>query len=186
MVTDRREATAIAGEGELPMVVGKGWQTWTIDARSKQQLITLDYTKTGIAGLPYVSAGQAVALSDLSMQLLKDSHQINQNVAIGDAQASSLSDLSISDNTKPTSQIHSLNCPNCASPVPYVVGATQFLLCPSCHTEIALTGNTAEVLQTHAMMQAFPTSLPLGAKARIIESDLAEVSEFSHTTIRFC
>lgn len=183
VVTDRREATAIAGEGELPMVVGKGWQTWTIDARSKQQLITLDYTKTGIAGLPYVSAGQAVALSDLSMQLLKDSHQINQNVAIGDAQASSLSDLSISDNTKPTSQIHSLNCPNCASPVPYVVGATHFLVCPSCHTEIALTGNTAEVLQTHAMMQAFPTSLPLGAKARIIESDLAEVSEFSHTTI---
>lgn len=171
-VSDRRDAYAIAGEGELPFVVGKGWQTWVIDAQYKRDFITLDYAESGPDAPPVVHKGQAVELSALKMQLLKEGHQISEK-------ASQASGGVGGSDTGSSVQISKIECPNCGSPIPYVEGATDFLVCPSCHSEVKLTGHTAELVQMHSTMQNFDSTLPLGAKARISSADIIGVSEFS-------
>lgn len=161
-ITDKRSATAIAGEGELPFIMGKGWQTWGIDARYKRQFITLDYAENGVEGAPIIYQGSAVTLDNLNMQLLKDDRQLNDNGKV--------------NNNNQT--IAKLDCPNCGSPVPYIAGATNCLLCPACHSEIELTEKTAQLVQLHSMMQKQKTSLQLGDKARINAAELISVSEW--------
>ena len=100
------------------------------------------------------------------MQLLKDERQINEQAGQGSAAGSSLI-------------ISKIDCPNCGSPIPYVEGATDYLVCPACHSESKLTGSKAEIIEMHAAMQHFDSTLPLGAKARISATDLIEVNEFS-------
>lgn len=195
-VTDKRSAVAIAGEGELPFVVGAGWQTWVIDARFKRQFITLDYAEQGQQGTPIVYQGGSVTLKQLNMQLLKDEEQINQatsaaglasNNQTSDTTAEHIDSKDKNNPVNPTSsttpnRLTQLDCPNCGSPVPFVAGSTNFLLCPTCHSEIKLTGSTAEVLKLHSMMQHYQTSLTLGAKARILATELADVNEVANLT----
>lgn len=197
-ITDKRTAHILAGEGELPHVIGTGWQTWSADARHLRQFATLDYTsnyhQSTKANHPTVYIGEAVSLDDLQMQLLKDDSQIQQSVqfsGVAENDFSQNGETSATGKTeenspalspppkKTNAQITLLDCPNCGSPVPYVAGATQFLLCPSCHSEISLQANTAQILQLHSMMQSVATSLKLGAKARISEADLQAVDSFS-------
>ncbi|WP_019672014.1 DUF4178 domain-containing protein [Psychrobacter lutiphocae] len=172
LVSDKREATAIAGEGELPFVMGAGWQTWGIDAQFQRAFISLDYAQQGPQHAPIVYQGQVVQLDQLSMQMLQESAQISEQVN----QAGSGSST---DQTQMV--ITNLDCPNCGSPIPYVQGATEFLFCPSCHSEVQLTGNKAEVVRMHSAMQHFDASLPLGAKARIDSADVIDVSEVALT-----
>lgn len=172
-VNDRRDAYAIAGEGELPFIVGKGWETWVIDAQYKRESITLDYADSGPDSPPIVHKGRAVELLELDMQLLKDDRQISEHA--------SQADTGMGTTGADASYVHisKIECPNCGSPIPYVEGATDFLMCPSCHSEVKLTGSTAKVVQMHSTMQNFDSTLPLGAKARIASADVIEVSEFS-------
>ena len=165
-VSDRREAYAIAGEGELPFVMGEGWETWVIDAQYKREFITLDYAELGPDHPPVVHQGQAIELAALQMQLLKDERQINEQAGQSSASGSAL-------------VVSKIDCPNCGSPIPYVEGATDYLVCPACHSESKLTGSKAEIIEMHAAMQHFDSTLPLGAKARISATDLIEVNEFS-------
>lgn len=158
-VTDKRTAVAIAGEGELPFVMGKGWQTWVIDARHERRFITLDYADSGESGVPTVYQGASVVLEQMDMQLLKDDRQMNET-----------GHLDEEDTAK-------IDCPNCGSPIPYIAGATNCLLCPACHSEVKLTGETAELVNIHSMIQAQTTSLQLGDKARINATELASISE---------
>lgn len=160
-VTDKRTATAIAGEGELPFIMGKGWQTWVIDARYKRQFITLDYADNGADSAPIVYQGNAVTLDKLQMQYLKDDRQLSDGGKIKEEKQA----------------LAKIDCPNCGSPVPYVAGTTHCLLCPACRSEVKLTGKTAELVEVHSMMQAQTTSLQLGDKARINLAEIADISE---------
>ncbi len=196
-VTDRRSADAIAGEGELPYVVDSGWRTWVIDAQFMRQFITLDYGDSSENGLPTVYQGQAVDLADLDMQLLKDDRQINAaagQAGLDDGLDDDLDDdlgdpedsVDLDDAANPAASqtnnqiiISKIECPNCGSPVPYIEGKTDFIICPACHTESKLTGSTAEMLAMHSTMQSFVSTLPLGAKARIADADLAGVKPFA-------
>ena len=166
-VSDRREAYAIAGEGELPFIVGEGWQTWVIDARYKRKLISLDYAESGSAQSPIVHQGEAIDFAALNFQLLKDDRQLNEQVSVNQAGAMGHSDSQSKVSDKPSGnsvKISKIECPNCGSPIPYVAGATEYLVCPACHSESKLTGSTAELIAMHSTMQHFDSSLPLGAK----------------------
>lgn len=166
-ISDRREAYAIAGEGELPFVMNEGWETWVIDAQYKREFITLDYAELGPNYPPVVHQGQAIELSALQMQLLKDERQINEAASQANNSAGS------------GPLISKIECPNCGSPIPYVEGATDYLVCPACHTESKLTASKAEIIKMHSAMQHFDSTLPLGAKARILAADLVDINEFS-------
>ncbi|PIE42283.1 MAG: hypothetical protein CSA47_01455 [Gammaproteobacteria bacterium] len=174
-VTDKRMATAIAGEGELPFVMETGWQTWGIDARYKRRFITLDYGEHGKDRAPIVYQGRSVTLSQLAMQMLKDDRQLGESGRLAN---SGSGDDGNDEGEK--RDLDKLDCPNCGSPVPYVAGSTNCLICPACYSEIKLTGDTAEVLKLHSMLAAQQTSLSLGDKARIDEKEIADISAIQH------
>lgn len=145
-VTDFRRATCTGGQGELPFVVGKGWESAVADLRYQARFITLDYSD---GYPPQVYEGRAVTLTTLKMQLLRDGQQVKSTTG------------------KVKGNITNLACPNCGSPIPYVLGMAEHLACPSCRAEVAITGPKAEVLQTHKELVTLKTALSLGDNAPI-------------------
>jgi hypothetical protein len=149
-VTDIRMAECTGGQGELPFVVGQGWQAHVADLRQGQQFLTLDYSD----GFPPQGfLGRAVSLDDLKMQLLREGDQISRGAG------------------QIRGQMQSLACPNCGSPVPYVVGVAEHLVCPACRAEVAIEGETATVLATHKELLKLNTALQLGDQAKIDGAD---------------
>ncbi len=145
-VTDYRRATCTGGQGELPFVVGKGWQTAVADLRFQARFMSLDYTD---GYPPVVYEGRAVTLTFLKMQLLRDGQQVQ------------------STSGKVKGAITNLACPNCGSPVPYVLGMAEHLVCPACRAEVAVTGAKAQTLVTHKELITLKTALSLGDNAPI-------------------
>lgn len=150
-VTDLRTAQCTGGQGELPFVVGQGWQARVADLRKDQQFLTLDYSEGRTQ--PEGFAGRAVTLSELHMQLLRDTDQISSS----------------SGNIK--GSLQSLECPNCGSTVPYVFGVAEHLVCPACRAEVAIAGDTATVLAKHKELTTLKTALQLGDRGNIAGLD---------------
>ncbi|AXI03201.1 DUF4178 domain-containing protein [Aquirhabdus parva] len=145
-VTDHRTATCTGGQGELPFVVGQGWQSSVADLRFQARFMSLDYSD---GEPPQVYEGRAVTLQGLKFQLLREDALI---------QASS---------GKVKGKITNLECPNCGSPIPYVMGMAEHLVCPACRAEVAMTGKKAEVLVKHKELVTLKSALSLGDKASI-------------------
>ncbi|MEC7118893.1 MAG: DUF4178 domain-containing protein [Pseudomonadota bacterium] len=166
-VTDVRTADCVGGQGELPFAVGDGWQAKVADLRKDQQFLTLDYTE----GLhPQGFEGDAYRLQDLQMQMLRDTDQM------------------VATAGQVRGQMTSLSCPNCGSPVPYVAGVAEHLICPACRAEVAVTGDTATVLQTHKRLLSVNTLLELGDKAVIAHQHyavlgIAQMNEVGEPTL---
>ena len=143
-VTDHRTATCTGGQGELPFVVGKGWQASVADLRVQARFMTLDYSD---GYPPQVYEGRAITLSGLKIQLLRDVDQLQ------------------SASGKIKGKITNLECPNCGSPIPYVMGMAEHLACPACRAEVAIAGDKAELLVKHKELTTLKTALSLGDKA---------------------
>lgn len=145
-VTDQRTASCTGGQGELPFVVGNGWQTSVADLRFGSRFLSLDYTD---GYPPLVYDGRAVTLSALKFQMLRDVEQVQSTTG------------------KIKGKITNLECPNCGSPIPYVMGIAEHLVCPSCRSEVAMGEDKAEVLVKHKELTTLKTALVLGDKATI-------------------
>ena len=145
-VTDQRTASCTGGQGELPFVVGNGWQTSVADLRFGSRFLSLDYTD---GYPPLVYDGKAVTLSALKFQMLRDVDQVQSTTG------------------KIKGKITNLECPNCGSPIPYVMGMAEHLVCPSCRAEVAMGEEKAEVLVKHKELTTLKTALSLGDKATI-------------------
>lgn len=166
-VTDLRTADCVGGQGELPFVVGRGWQAKVADLRKGEQFLTLDYSE---AHPPQGFEGDAYQLSDLNMQLLRDTEQ--RVASAGQVRGA----------------MTSLACPNCGSPVPYAVGVAEHLVCPACRAEVAITGDTATVLATHRKLLSIKTLLELGDQAVIEQQHyvvlgIAQMNEVGESTL---
>lgn len=166
-VTDLRVADCVGGQGELPFVVGQGWQAKVADLRKDTQFLTLDYSD---GQPPQGFEGDAYALTDLNMQLLRDADRIAASAG------------------QVRGQMTSLSCPNCGSPVPYVVGVADHLVCPACRAEVAVTGDTATVLKTHKKLLSIKTLLQLGDQATIDQQPyvvlgIAQMNEVGEPTL---
>lgn len=145
-VTDCRTATCTGGQGELPFVVGKGWQTSVADLRFASRFLSLDYTD---GYPPLVYDGRAVTLDALKFQMLREVDQVQSTTG------------------KIKGKITNIECPNCGSPIPYVMGMAEHLVCPSCRSEVAMGEEKAEVLVKHKELVTLKTALSLGDKATI-------------------
>jgi ribosomal protein S27E len=145
-VTDCRHATCTGGQGELPFVVGQGWQTSVADLRFRSRFISLDYTDTYP---PQVYDGQAVTLPNLKFQLLRDVDQVQSTTG------------------QIKGKVTNIECPNCGSPIPYVMGMAEHLLCPACRAEVAIAGEKVELLVKHKELTTLKSALSLGDKATI-------------------
>lgn len=144
--TDIRSADCIGGQGELPFVVGTGWQAHVADFRNGSRFLTLDYSD---GTPPMLYAGEALTLDDLQCQMLREQ----------DAIAESAGAL--------TETLSTLACPNCGGSISYAVNAATHLVCPSCHAEVQCAQDTLVVLRKHAELQTLQTSLQPGAEATI-------------------
>jgi len=144
--SDVRTAKCSAGQGELPFKVGAGWQARVADFRTGDRFLSLDYSDGDV---PRVYAGQAVKLTDLKPQLLRDADRIMD--AAGRFRG----------------KVSALACPSCGAPVKCAPGVTVHIVCPSCHAEVDTAGSVATVLAAGAALDQVKFTLALGAEAAI-------------------
>lgn len=146
-VAERRVAQLVAGEGELPFVVGRGWEARVVDLRRGAEFVTLDYSFP-----PQVQVFLGRGYDDwpaLRAQGLRRPFEIKD--AAGRFKGK-------------TAQ---LMCPSCGSGLSFPVGQVKQLVCRSCHAQLDVTGEKAELLAKHAEMEALPSSLKLGERGTI-------------------
>lgn len=145
--TDVRKAQCVGGEGELPFMVGSGYQAQVADYRSGEYFLTIDYSHGKTATL---YAGRAVDLSTLKCQLLLSDNDISTRAG------------------RIKGSVHTLHCPNCGFALPYNVGVATQLSCPSCASSVDCSGDRAVLLsKMQAQLKARFARLELGAKGRI-------------------
>lgn len=142
---DLRSARCVGGEGELPMLVGQGWQAKVADYRHTYRFLTLDYSD-GPQPRRYV--GKAVTLEALKAQLLREPDDIARSAG------------------RLPGTVASLACPACGAPIAWVPGVAAQLHCPACGRASDATAGTAQVLDK-VTRQPPQTSLALGDKGRI-------------------
>ncbi|HBD38181.1 MAG TPA: DUF4178 domain-containing protein [Cupriavidus sp.] len=138
---DVRTARCTGGQGELPFQVGTGWTAQVADFRNAGNFLTLDYAD---GYPPAVYTGQMVELDQLKCQLLRSADEIDRTADRYRGKAIPLA------------------CPNCGSPIAYRAGVANFIICPSCHSEVDCTTSTAIVLEKNAEIEALQTSLTPG------------------------
>lgn len=139
--TDVRTAQCVAGEGELPFVVGAGYVARVADFRCDDRFLTLDYSDGEV---PQVFLGTATTLETLGCQLLRDDTQVQDSAGAFKGKADTL------------------ECPNCGSGISYAPGQAEHLVCPSCHAEVSASAGQLEVLHKHDALQTATTTLQLG------------------------
>ena len=139
--SDVRTARCTGGEGELPFQVASGWTAQVADFRVADKFLTLDYAD---GYPPAVYTGQAVMLPQLKAQFLREADAIGRTADRYRGKAVPLS------------------CPNCGSPISWRMGVANFVVCPSCHSEVDCTTSTAIVLEKHSEIEALRTSLTPG------------------------
>lgn len=134
-------------QGELPFALPARFENRVADFRCENAFLTLDYA----TATPTAFLGKTVKLAELALQNLKDDAQIRQEA--GRLKGSRLAQ----------------NCPNCASPVQWLSGVTNTVICPSCHSDLNMSEGKAKLREADAMRKAQETSftLPIGRKGKI-------------------
>jgi ribosomal protein S27E len=143
---EKRVATCIGGQGELPFRVGQGWEARVVDLRSGGQFATLDYSD---GDKPALYAGEAVTLEQLQCQLLRDDEQIRTSAG------------------KYRGRVESLECPSCGTAISYLPGLAANIVCQTCHTQLDAASPQVQVLAKGEQAERVRFTLPLGAKADI-------------------
>jgi hypothetical protein len=143
---EKRVATCIGGQGELPFRVGQGWEARVLDLRSGERFATLDYSD---GDTPVLYGGVAVTLEQLQCQLLRDDEQIRASSG------------------KYRGRVESLECPSCGTAIGYLPGLTSSIVCQSCHAQLDAASPQVQVLAKGEQAERFRFTLPLGATADI-------------------
>jgi hypothetical protein len=158
--SDVRTARCTGGQGELPFKAGEGYVARVADFRVGDRFLTLDYSDEGS---PRVYAGEAVDLSDLKPQLLRDPDTIHD--AAGHFRG----------------KVSALTCPSCGAAVKVVPGITVHIVCPNCHADVDTSGSAATVLAAGQAVESVPFTLELGTDATIEGSRYTVLGEMRRT-----
>ncbi len=143
-VANVERAKVIAGAGELPFVVGAGYDAPVADLRNGSGgFATLDYSDaTADAPAPRLYIGRAVALADLKMSGLRE--DFGKDVA--------------SDQ---------FACPNCGAPVQVRLTDSKSIACPSCASVIDLSRGVGARVELFKQAAAPVPLLPVGSEGRL-------------------
>ena len=147
-VANRTRAKVVAGQGELPFVVGSGYDADVVDLRDPTgSFATLDFSDHAVAAgegpaqaLLYV--GRAVTLDALKLDGLRET--LERVVA-----------------TEPFS------CPNCGSPVQASLATTKSITCPSCASVIDLAAGSGGRFAFVRQAARFRPTIPIGRTGRL-------------------
>jgi hypothetical protein len=146
-VAERRVAQLVGGEGELPFVVGQGWEARVVDLRRGADFVTLDYSFPPKVQV-FLGRGY-LDWSGVRAQGLRRPYEIKD--AAGRFKGKSAQ----------------LACPSCGSALSFPVGQVLQLFCKACHAQIDVSGEKAEILAKHREMEALPSALKLGDRGTI-------------------
>jgi hypothetical protein len=146
VAADVRTAQCVGGQGELPFIVGAGWQARVADLRAATTFATLDYSD---GDTPQLYLGRAVTLQALQCQLLRDDTAIEQTAG------------------RYRGKLTALACPSCGSQIQYLPGLTNTLVCRACSTQLDATSPQVEVLRAGERVKAARTTLELGAEGKL-------------------
>lgn len=160
LAADKRSATCVGGQGELPFAVGQGWSARVADFRKGASFLTLDYSD---GHEPLAFQGHAVELADLKCQLLRDD------------------DAVLASAGRYRGKLSTLECTACGTAIQYLPGLTTTLVCPSCATQLDASGPKAEVLASAERIERRLPTLALGAKARVVGQDYTVIGAMERT-----
>jgi hypothetical protein len=146
VAAERRVAQCIGGQGELPFVVGAGWQARVADFRQGAQFATLDYSD---GDTPVLYGGSAVTLEQMQCQLLRDDDAIHASAG------------------RYRGKVASLACPSCGTAVVYLPGLASNIVCQSCHAQLDAASPAVQVLAKGERTEHQRFTLTLGSKAKI-------------------
>ena len=145
IITDVRTAQCVGGQGELPFVVGPGYEAKVVDCRSGDRFLTLDFSDR----IPLLYVGQAVTLPDLKADFLRDGETI----------------LASAGRLKGTGAV--LDCPSCGNPLQYQAGVATQIVCKACASVVDCSGDKALVLEKHSAVEQYHATLDVGDGAMI-------------------
>ncbi|WP_229416294.1 DUF4178 domain-containing protein [Pseudoduganella armeniaca] len=146
VAADVRTAQCVGGQGELPFIVGAGWQARVADLRAGTTFATLDYSD---GDTPQLYVGKAVTLQALQCQLLRDDTAIAQTAG------------------RYRGKLTALACPSCGSQIQYLPGLTNTLICRACNSQLDATSPQVAVLRAGERVKAARTTLELGAEGKL-------------------
>lgn len=138
-VTDIEKARCVAGQGELPFVVGAGYELPTVDLRSDQHYATLDFSETP----PVFFVGESVTRDDLRLNNLRDTTA-----------------QSLTANT----QSANLACGACGAAFTLHAPTIERVICQHCGSIIDATDRNFKVIQKNAVvLNTLHPRIPLGS-----------------------
>jgi ribosomal protein S27E len=146
VVADKRTARCIGGEGELPFVVGDGWEARVVDLRRGAEFATLDYSD---GPQPMLYKGAVRTLEQLRCQLLRDDETIKASAG------------------RYRGRVTALACPKCGASISYLPGVTANVVCQSCRSELDASTPAVQVLRAGEEGDRHVGALALGSKGRI-------------------
>ena len=153
VAADKREISLkkSAAQGELPFKLTEDTVSKVIDWRCEDLFLTTDYGSS----LPELYYGRMVSPNHLNLQHTRTDDQIRETAG------------------RLKGSRHSENCPNCGSPVHWLSGLTDFLICPSCGSRLEVGKEKARLITANAMRAAQKNlfTLPVGKQGRLNGSE---------------
>ena len=151
--SDKREISLrkSAAQGELPFKLTADTTSKVIDWRCSGLFLTIDYGDDP----PEIYYGSMVGLNELKLQNTRTDDQIRETAG------------------RLKGSHHSENCPNCGSSVHWLSGVTDFLICPSCGSQLEVGKEKARLITANAMRVAQDKlfTLPIGKQGRLNNND---------------
>lgn len=153
-VTNIETARCIAGEGELPIRVGAGYDAPVVDLQAAgNTFATLDYSEDP----PLVFIGEQVRFDDLKLTRLREIMPAGWEI-----------DASI--------QAQAFQCPGCGSSLTIrAQGHTETLACGTCGSIIDITDKNFRILSTFKTQIKHEPPIPLGARGRLEDTEFEAI-----------
>ena len=126
-------------QGELPFLLPEKMTNQVSDWRCENAFLTLDYA----INPPQAFLGRTVKLAELSLKNTRSEEAIKYS-------AGSLK-----------GEITSKYCPHCGSPIEWVVGAADTVICPSCSSQLDASQEDIKLIEANTMREAQQTNLTL-------------------------
>ncbi len=159
-VTNIETARCVAGEGELPIRVGAGYDAPVVDLQAAGNVFaTLDYSETP----PLVFVGEQVHFGDLKLSRLREVMPVGWEPDAGiKAQA--------------------FQCPGCGSSLTIrAKGHTETLACGICGAIIDITDPNFRILSTFKSRIKHEPILPLGARGKLENTEYEAIGYLRRT-----
>ena len=159
-VTNIENARCIAGEGELPIRVGPGYEAPVVDLQASGGIFaTLDYSETP----PLAFVGEQTRFDDLQLT------QLRQALPVG---------------WQPDAGIRaqSFQCPGCAASLTIrAKGHTETLACGTCGAIIDITDENFRILSTFKAKVKYEPLVPLGGRGTLQDAEYEAIGYLRRT-----